>query len=54
MSSLMHVATAGVAAIVAAGVAAAYTHTQGVELSQVEQHDGLGLQNQPCLGNSTD
>ncbi len=29
MSSLMHVATAGVAAMVAAGVAAAHTHTQG-------------------------
>lgn len=45
MSSLMHVATAGVAAMVtvAAGVAAAHTH-KGVELSQIEQHDKLGLQ----------
>jgi hypothetical protein len=40
MSSLMHVVAAGVTAVVAAGVAAAHTHTQ----SQVEQHDGLGLQ----------
>lgn len=30
MSSLMHVATAGVAAMVAAGAAAAHTHTRGV------------------------
>ncbi len=44
MSSLMHVVAAGVAAVVAAGVAAAHTHTSRLMLSQVEQHDGLGLQ----------
>ena len=49
MSSLMHVAAAGVAAVVAAvvaaGVAAAHTNTHTIDsiLSQVERHDGLGL-----------